>query len=394
MITRFGSLFAGHVDLDDHGLDATPVNDRWLPNERLVTVFDKATRIAQLMDRRGYDVFWMAEHHFQREGYEVIPNILMLAVHLAHLTERIKLGCAFNIAPMWHPLRLAEDYAVADYLTGGRVLFGVGRGYHTREVETFGAPMLDPDANRELFEEQIEIMFKAFNEPAFSHKGKYYTLPPRVPYRGYELSELTLVPQPVTKPVQCWQPIVSASTRGLDFMARMGIKGMIGGGAAGGGAASKTVTAWQEALARHGRQTELGADLVVGIMFHIAETEEQAIQEARPYFQEWMKMFAPLGFVPGLSEEQIRALADPRLAPKAKLPTIEEAVQGGAWFVGPPERIVERLQELQEMYPGLEEVHVGQVVGTDERVILEQLDRFASDVMPAFKRAPVAAAAP
>ena len=272
MITRFGSLYAGHVDLDDHGLDATPVNDRWLPNERLVSVFDKATRIAQLMDRRGYDVFWLAEHHFQREGYEVIPNILMLAVHLAHLTQRIKFGCGFNIAPMWHPLRLAEDYAVADYLTGGRVLFGVGRGYHTREVETFGAPMQDPDANRELFEEQLEIVFKAFNQDAFSHQGKHYTLPARVPYRGYELKDLTLVPRPVTMPVQCFQPIVSASPRGLDFMARHGIKGVIGGGAAGGGAASKTVVGWQEALARHGRQTRLGEDLVVGIMFHIAET--------------------------------------------------------------------------------------------------------------------------
>jgi alkanesulfonate monooxygenase SsuD/methylene tetrahydromethanopterin reductase-like flavin-dependent oxidoreductase (luciferase family) len=391
MISRFGSLFAGHVDLDDHGLDATPVNDRWLSNERLLTVFDKATRIAQLMDRRGYDVFWLAEHHFQREGYEVIPNILMLAVHLAHLTQRIKFGCAFNIAPMWHPLRLAEDYAVADHLTGGRVLFGVGRGYHTREVETFGAPMLDPTANREYFEEQVELIFKAFNSRSFSHHGKHYTLPPRVPYRGYELENLTLVPQPSTKPVQCWQPIVSASPRGLDFMARMGIKGMIGGGAAGGGAASKTVSAWQEALARHGRQTRLGEDLVVGIMFHIADTEEQAIREAKPYFQEWMKMFAPLGFVPGLSEEQVRALADPRLAPSANLPTLEEAVEAGAWFVGPPSRLVERIQELQELFPGLEEVHVGQVVGTDERVILEQLDRFATDVMPAFKRAPVAA---
>jgi alkanesulfonate monooxygenase SsuD/methylene tetrahydromethanopterin reductase-like flavin-dependent oxidoreductase (luciferase family) len=390
MITRFGSLFAGHVDLDDHGLEATAVNDRWLSNDRLVGVFDKATRIAQLMDRRGYDVFWLAEHHFQREGYEVIPNILMLAVHLAHLTERIKFGCGFNIAPMWHPLRLAEDYAVADYLTRGRVLFGVGRGYHTREVETFGAPMQDPVANRELFEEQVEIIFKAFNEPSFSHQGKYYTLPPRVPYRGYELTNLTLVPQPVTKPVQCWQPIVSASQRGLDFMARHGINGVIGGGAAGGGAASKTVIAWQEALARQGRQTELGANLVVGIMFHIAETEEQAIREARPYFQEWMKMFAPLGFVPGLSDEQIRALADPRVAPTVKLPTLEEAVEAGAWYVGPPQRLIERLGALQERYPGLEEIHVGQVVGTDERVILEQLDRFATDVMPAFKRTPVA----
>jgi len=387
MITRFGSLFAGHVDLDGHGFDAPAVNDRWLSNERLLTVFDKATRIAQLMDRRGYDVFWLAEHHFQREGYEVIPNILMLAVHLAHLTERIKFGCGFNIAPMWHPLRLAEDYAVADYLTGGRVLFGVGRGYHTREVETFGAPMQDPDANRELFEEQVEIMFKAFNERAFSHQGKHYTLPPRVPYRGYELTDLTLVPRPRKLPVDCYQPIVSASQRGLDFMAKHGIKGVIGGGAAGGGAASRTVLAWQEAQARQGRTVDLGAELVVGIMFHIAPTEEQAIEEARPYFQEWMKMFAPLGFVPGLSEEQVSALADPKLAPHTALPTLEEAVRAGAWYVGPPERLIERFGQLQERYPGLEEVHVGQVVGTDERVILEQLDRFATDVMPAFKRA-------
>lgn len=386
MITRFGSLYAGHVDLDGHGLDATPVNERWLPDEQLVTVFDKATAIATLMDRTGYDVFWLAEHHFQREGYEVIPNILMLSVHLAHLTRRIKFGCGFNIVPMWHPLRLAEDYATADYLTGGRVLFGVGRGYHTREVETFGAPMRDPDANRELFEEQVEIIFKAFNEQSFAHRGKHYTIPPRVPYRGYELEEITLVPRPLRRPVECFQPIVSASPRGLDFMARHGIKGVIGGGAAGGGAASKTVTAWQEALARQGRQTEPGGDLVVGIMFHIAETEEEAIRQARPFFEEWMKMFAPLGFVPGLSEEQIRALGDPSLARRTPLPTLEEAVASGAWMVGPPQRLVERLHELEERYPGLEEVHVGQVVGTDQQVILEQLEWFARDVMPVFKR--------
>src|ERR671926_1120638 len=175
MITRFGTLYAGHVDFDDIGLDATPVNARWLPEERRNTVFDKALAIAQTLDRCGFDTFWLAEHHFQREGYECLPNILMLAVHLAHLTERIKFGCGFNIAPMWHPLRLAEDFATADYLTGGRVLFGVGRGYHTREVETFGAPMLDQDSNRELFEEQVELCLKALKERAFSHHGKHYT---------------------------------------------------------------------------------------------------------------------------------------------------------------------------------------------------------------------------
>jgi alkanesulfonate monooxygenase SsuD/methylene tetrahydromethanopterin reductase-like flavin-dependent oxidoreductase (luciferase family) len=387
MITRFGSLYAGHVDLGDHGFGATPVNDRWLPDEQLATVFDKATAIATLMDRTGYDVLWLAEHHFQREGYECIPNILMLAVHLAHLTERVKLGCGFNIVPMWHPLRLAEDYATADHLTGGRVRFGIGRGYHTREVETFGAPMLDPDENRDLFEEQVEIIFKAFNEPAFAHAGKHYTIPPRVPYRGYELADITLVPRPLHRPVACWQPIVSASPRGLDFMARHGIQGVIGGGAASGGAASQTVLAWRDALARHGRETQLGGDLVIGLTFHIADSEAQAIREAKPFFEEWMKMFAPLGFVRGLTEAQVQALADPALAPHTPLPTLEDAIASGAWVVGPPERLVARLQELQDTFPGLEEVHVGQVVGTDQRVILEQLEWFARDVMPAFKSA-------
>src|ERR687887_2335197 len=213
MITRFGSLFAGHVDLDDLGFDATPANDRWLSDERLAGVFDKTQAIAQRMDRLGYDTFWLAEHHFQREGYECIPNILMLAVHLAHLTERIRFGCGFNILPMWHPLRLAEDFATADILTGGRVVFGVGRGYHTREVETFGNPMLDAEANRELFEEQVEIILKAFREESFAHRGKHYTIPPDVPYRGYRLQTITLVPRPLRQPVEVWQPIVSGSAR-------------------------------------------------------------------------------------------------------------------------------------------------------------------------------------
>src|SRR3982074_1953760 len=231
MITKFDSLFAGHVDMDNVGYGGIPVNERRLPDAQLTTVFDKAEAMARLMGRVGYDTFWMAEHHFQREGYECIPNVLMAALHLAQVTKNIKLGCGFNITPMWHPLRLAEDYATADILTKGRVVFGVGPGYHTREVETFGAPLLDQEGNRELFEEQVDIIFKAFNEESFAHKGKHYTLPPEVPYRGYELKELTLVPRPI-HPVECWQPIVSANPRGLDFMVKHGIKGAVGGGAA------------------------------------------------------------------------------------------------------------------------------------------------------------------
>ena len=285
MITKFGSLFAGHVDFEDIGLDATALNDRWLPDEHLATVFDKAEAIAGVMDRLDYETFWMAEHHFQREGYECIPNLLLFAVHLAHLTKKLKIGCGFNIAPMWNPLRMAEDYATADILTDGRVVFGVGRGYHTREVETFDAPIIDQDANRELFEEQVEVMFKAFNERSFSHHGKHYNIPPDVPYRGYDLKEITLVPRPKYLPVECYQPVVSASQRAMDFMVKHGIKGMIGGGAAAGGATMEVVRRWRETLAQAGRETELGGDLIIGFSIHLADTEEKGMNEARLFFR-------------------------------------------------------------------------------------------------------------
>ena len=84
----------------------------------------KTETMAILMDRLGYHTLWLAEHHFQREGYECIPNILMMGVHLSHLTKQLRIGCGFNVCPMWHPLRLAEDYATADILSNGRVVFG------------------------------------------------------------------------------------------------------------------------------------------------------------------------------------------------------------------------------------------------------------------------------
>src|SRR2546425_1007278 len=78
MITKFDSLYAGHVDMDDIGYGGAAVNSRVFPNEHLVTTFAKSRNLARLLDRRGYDTFWLAEHHFPREGFEIIPNGLLL----------------------------------------------------------------------------------------------------------------------------------------------------------------------------------------------------------------------------------------------------------------------------------------------------------------------------
>jgi len=306
----------------------------------------------------------------------------MAAVHLTHITERLRIGCGFNITPMWHPLRLAEDFATADILTKGRTVFGVGRGYHTREVETFGAPMLDAEANRELFEEQVEIVMKAFHSESFSHRGKRYTLPPAVPYRGYEMRELTLVPRPLRQPVECWQPIVSASARGLDFMIKHGIKGLIGGGAAT--MAQKSIHAYQEAAERGGLPCKLGEGLSLGIFYHLAESRARALREITPWYEEHVKMFGPLGFVPGITPAQLDASTKRGGWGAAGVPTVEDYMKVGAWFAGTPEELVASLKSLEQTYPGLEYVHLSNSMGTPKAVMLEQLAWLGKEVMPEF----------
>ena len=382
MISKFSTVYAGHVDLPDMGQMATPANERRYSNEHLASVFDKTEAIARCMDEHGYAILWLAEHHFQHEGYECIPNILMEAVHLAHVTTRLRIGCGFNITPMWHPLRLAEDFATADILTRGRCVFGVGRGYHTREVETFGSPMLDAEANRELFEEQIDVLMKAFHSERFSHQGKHYTLPPAVPYRGYQLSDLTLVPRPLRQPVECWQPVVSASARGLDFMMKHRIKGLIGGGAAT--MAEKSIHAYQEAAERAGLNYKLGEGLSLGIFFHLADSRERAVREITPWYEEHVKMFGPLGFVPGLTPAQNTTAMGRGGWGAAGVPTVEDYMKVGAWFAGTPEQFVAHLRSLEAKYPGLEYVHVSNSMGTPQRVMLEQLAWFAKEVKPHF----------
>ena len=389
MITKFDSLYAGHIDLTNVGYAGTPINDRRYDNAHLATALSKAQAMAQLMDRMGYNAFWMAEHHFQREGIECIPNVLLMALHLTHVTRNLKIGCGFNIAPMWHPLRLAEDYAMADILSGGRVVFGLGRGYHTREVETFGAPLLDQAANRELFEEQVDIIFKAFNEEQFSHRGKHYTLPPEVAYRGYTLKELTLVPRPLRLPVETWQPIQGGTARGLEFMAKHGIQGMVGGGSAEGGAMHKVVLAWQEAHAKLGKHIELGERLCFGFHFYMADSREAGIRKAAKYYEENMKMFGELRLVRALSDEQIEIMRDPARAPHAGLPRIEDAIDAGGFLCGSPAQMIDHLKALEAKYPALDRISVSLSVGVPESEALEQLERFATEVMPAFKGAKV-----
>ena len=377
MIKRFSVLYVGQVELENVGLDGTPADQRRYPNERVVQAYDNSVSLAKHMDQLGYYCMWTAEHHFQREGYECLPNLILLGVHLAGLTQHLKFGSAFNIVPMWHPLRLAEDFAMADILTGGRLVFGVGRGYHSREVETLGAPVIDNDANKELFEEQMEIIFKAFNEDSFSHYGKHYSLPAKVPYRGYELEEITLVPRPINRPVEMWQPIASGRT--LEYIARKGIKGMVA--LTGELLVEQMFRSYQEYSALAGRELTLGQDMGLGLGFCIDESQAAAIEKVRPYHDERYKWFAPFGFV-RYTDSQGRPWGTPG-AP-SRVPTIEEGVAQKVWLCGPPGLVIDRLREVEQRYPGLEDIILQWPEGMPWLEFREQLSLFAGEVMPAF----------
>lgn len=135
-----------------------------------------------LAEQLGYDFYFMTEHHFQPEGPEFSPNPLMAEMAIAAQTRRIRLGQATNILTQWHPLRVAELGAMLDVVSGGRVEFGVGRGYQPREVEVFGFPygssIQDQERNRAYFQEAYDLIIKAWTEPSFSHQGQFFSVPP------------------------------------------------------------------------------------------------------------------------------------------------------------------------------------------------------------------------
>ncbi len=128
----------GGVEMDDAGAGPPAPTDRRYTNDEMWRASEQMLEMGVLSDRLGYDSYWLTEHHFQYEGYEVVPNGLLFGAILAERTENIRIGTMFNIVGQWHPLKLAEDFATLHNISGGRGILGVGRGTVPREARTLG----------------------------------------------------------------------------------------------------------------------------------------------------------------------------------------------------------------------------------------------------------------
>ncbi len=137
----------------------------------MTDVYAATIEQAVLADELGFDHVWFTEHHFLEDGY--LPAFQPLAGAIAARTKQIRISNDIALLPLYHPIRLAEELAVLDQISNGRMEFGIGMGYVPKEFDAFGVPL----RNRvSMTDEAIEILRLAWGEGPFSFKGKRYNL--------------------------------------------------------------------------------------------------------------------------------------------------------------------------------------------------------------------------
>ncbi len=137
----------------------------------MTDVYAATVEQSALADRLGFDHVWFTEHHFLADGY--LPAFQPLAGAIAAVTDRIRISTDIALLPLYHPIRLAEELAVLDHLSSGRMELGIGMGYVPQEFEAFGVPL----KNRvSMTEEGIDILRAAWSDGPFSYDGKRYRL--------------------------------------------------------------------------------------------------------------------------------------------------------------------------------------------------------------------------
>lgn len=155
--------------------------DRSVPLE---SVYSRALDRIDVMDQTGYDAVWLAEHHFS--GYSVCPSVHLMGMHIASRTERLRIGTAVTLAAFYHPLRIAEEVALLDVLSGGRVNWGAGRGFDPTEFAVFGVA---PEESTARFREAVEIVLAAWSSEKLTFKGEFY-----------QYEDVEVLPKPAQRP--------------------------------------------------------------------------------------------------------------------------------------------------------------------------------------------------
>ena len=380
---KTGIFLFGGVEMDDAGAGAPAPTDRRYTNKQMWETTERLLDMGVAADRLGFDSFWLTEHHFQYEGYEVVPNGLMTGAILAERTQHIRIGTMFNILGQWHPIKLAEDFATLHNISGGRGVLGIGRGTVPREAESLGTKIGsfdNPDAvdandlNRKQFNESIEVIMTAFENEEFSYHGEIYDFPPAgIPDRGGFVETLTLVPRPLY-PFETWQAVTSPPT--LEYVPTKGW-----GGVFWLKHHSFVKDWWERFAAKHeehqGTALAPGEKRMLVVSTCIEDTHEAAMESVRDGHDEFWKFLGPYGWSRGYMGEGGKP-AEPGL-----IPTLEESIDNKTWLVGTAEEVAEGISFYADLLGGLENLTLFPNMPGDSYAKTElQMNRLAEEVLP------------
>ena len=230
--------------------------------------YEEILTMGEWAEELGFDSFWLGEHHFY--WYGTCPSPPMVIAALGQRTKKIRLGPAVSILPFHHPLIVAEEYAFADNLCGGRLNFAIGSGFSPVEYKTFGISL---EEARERYWEMFDVILKAWTQDKFSHKGKLY-----------QIENGSLYLKPVQKPLPpTWvaassnESLIKAGELGFPIMGIPFVR-------------SNTILdvkekndLFTESYVRAGHKAK--PDIIVALHVYLHQNVEDAVKLARPYFE-------------------------------------------------------------------------------------------------------------
>ncbi|GAA3537656.1 LLM class flavin-dependent oxidoreductase [Amycolatopsis ultiminotia] len=331
-------------------------------------VYDYHLELVELLEELGFDGVWMAEHHFHEFG--TVPNTLTMLANLAARTETLRLGCGIVVLPLRNPIHVAEEAAMVDLLSGGRLELGIGRGYQNIEFENFG---LDLAESRDRFDECLDMLLGLWTTDDFEYRGRFHET----------THPLTLMP----KPVQPHPPlhVAAISPETVRTYAARGIP-ILADPAAPFEQIARAADTWYTTAATHGVDAE-NAELVASRVVYVAESNEQArAQQARfeaafDRTRVFLAGNAPIDPQTGAAvagyEYHLDRLKD--------LAADEDFGWNQLEVIGDPDRVISQIRSIQDM--GYRNLLCD--FGSTRQMPIEErkqlLKFFAAEVMPAFR---------
>ncbi|HVV95439.1 MAG TPA: LLM class flavin-dependent oxidoreductase [Hyphomicrobiales bacterium] len=329
-------------------------------NQFVADILDEAVHAETL----GYRSAWIGEHHFNSLGVLSCPDLVLAAV--AARTERIRLAPAITVLPLHHPIRVAEQWATLDLISGGRVDWAAGRGYDRREYEPF---RVDFDDNQGIFEEGMELVRRLWSARGerVSHHGRHY-----------QFDGVRITPQPVQDPIPIY--VASFSKPSIELAARLGCGLVVAPFAAAMsfGGLREVADLYHESCAKAGTAPQR---LICSYFTHFADNPaEETAQRARQirYYKECVIPAFP---------------SDPKTAPPSyryfigmveRLQQVKpEDLTENSVLLGSSAQIVDTLKKVEAA--GFDEVILYFNVGMKPHgQVMDEMACFAAEVAPSF----------